>query len=216
MNPAIITYYDIREWPFASCSYETAKNFATVAGFDMVAEPSGGVVSGAISGNIMNTGSFNPWAYAQKIELCIRELNAGRPYVVWADTDIIFNAVPDTSFLSLYTASFTATTVDFVVPESSFFIAYPEALPLLTAWSASYSGSGNADTDEQTLVPLFVRTRYSGSLAPSVGLLPALPYMASPMNNLMTGSIGKHFYMSLLGFSASLFLMKQYKKQWFG
>ena len=202
MNPCLITYYDIRGWQIASCSFETAANFASISGLDYVSEP-----TGAISGGFY-TGSYDRWPYMRKIELSIRELEAGRPYVVYADVDIIFNVDADTSVFSKYTGSLSIIGREY--PETSFFIAYPSALPLLYQWSSSYTNF--RDTDEESLMTMY---RTSGSIRNMITIIPAFPYITSTVSGIATGSIGKHFYASS-GIESTLYLMKQYKSAMFG
>lgn len=196
MNPALITYHDSRLISYVSQSAETATHFANTFGLDVVAE---------------STGSWDMWGHMKKIELAIRELKAGRPYVVYADVDIIFNKVLAENFINDYhTGSFAVLRTP-VGLETSFFIANNDSasLSFLNTWSSSYTNP--YVTDEISFMSLYVMNK---SIRDTITMIPAIPYISSPFCGGPSGSIGKHFYSSTSQ-ASSLHWMKMYKIRYF-
>lgn len=192
MNPCLIQYSDGGIKPFADLTRDTAANFANTFGLDYINE---------------STGSIEKDSHMKKVELALQELNAGRPYVVYADSDIVFNKVLDTTFLTKFTASMSMfnTALGY---ETSFFIVkdMDNVREFLNMWI-----SEPADrfwTDEVAFNLLYNRHRWIRDMIKPI-----------PVSYITTifeggdGTIGKHFYAS--SSPNTLFAAKMYKKRRF-
>lgn len=194
MNGALITYHDNRLDNVAAITSETAAYFASTYGLDYVNE---------------STGSLDIDAMKRKAEIPLRELNAGRPFVIWADTDIVFKSDLPSDFVTEFTSSMSMLIPQEVGWETSFFIAYntEEVKSILSMWAETIPQRSYAG-DQVAFINLITKNRWIvRHLYPITSM-----YVSSTLNNI-DPLLGKHFYSTTS--SPTLNQMENYKRQVF-
>lgn len=193
MNPALIRYQDIGVAPVAAITFDMAKHFATTYDLDMVEETS--------SIKIQRS-------HMKKVELSLRELEAGRPYIVYADVDVGFRKTLDPSFIINFSEFPISMRSIGTSPETSFFIMRNEnnVIAFLRAWLEMGMPAGS--TDEISFNDLLKRNRWFREMIIPIGN----HYISSPLGG-GEGIIGRHFYYTSRG--RSLAQVREYKKMFF-
>lgn len=195
MKPCLIRYYDSRVKGCADITRETAENFATLNGLDFIEE---------------STGSIEVGAYMKKSELVLRELNNGRPYVVWADCDIIFKKTPEETFINTITEPSMSMMNVGGMFETSFFVVNNHQVlkDFIQTWN-EYGMSNVGDTDQTGFNTLCQKNR---DIKNSISHISA-DYI-SPINERnKIGSVGVHCYFSR--FKISKPMLELIKSSWY-
>lgn len=177
MNPCLLTYYDDVRRDIVDISRDSARHFATTYGLDIVEE---------------NLGEHDKSVYMKKFNLTLRELNKGRPFVVYSDVDIVFNKQLPSNFISEFTKKPLAVTVDNNGPVLGFYIIQnndhiKNVLQMCIDLGYRHQPP---HIEQETFLLLY---RNFKSVSELVQPIP-LSFIADSTIEYMEGTIGRHFY----------------------
>ena len=190
MKPCLISYHDANLADYAKVSQVTFAHFADTYGLDYIPESSEAV---------------EPQAAFKRIDLTLREFDAGRPFVVYADIDTIFHSDMDEGFVRIFSVGNMSMSQGAPL-ETSFFIANntPRTREILEAWRDMDRNKFN--NDENALLALLVLNK---SFRRDIRPIPM--HFIGPNAG---GTVGRHFRATSTG-KTTLTAMSVYRSTYY-
>ena len=197
MKPALITYHDKAQAPIAAISKETHEHFANTFGLDFVYEFDEEV---------------NKECYFKKINLTLRELNAGRPYVVWADSDVVFNRQLQADFMekAMEKRPMAMATEPMGLVDCFYIAKNDEMVKKLFQMWLDLGYVKNFTHEQETFQVLYRNfPKITNMVMPLTMDMIGITFVSNP------AAIGKHFYARTKGLPVTIENMNRYKIQAF-
>lgn len=195
MNPALITYHDKTQALIANVSKETHEHFANTYGLDYIGE---------------SDEEVNKECYFKKIHLTLRELNAGRPYVIWSDADVVFNKTLEPDFIdkAIGDRPMAMSTEPMGLVDCFYIAKNDEMVKKLFQMWLDLGYVRNFTHEQETFLLLYRHFPKISQLVSPISMDKiGITYLSNP------ASIGKHFYARSKGIAMATENMMKYKRE---